>query len=110
MGWDSTGPSQWKGRAEYPAGEGILEPPRPTLLLCLKVQGSTEMHVSCSKRQQRHSVRHKWIGEDGRWIWVDRGGIESSPGEILREKRSARVGIPRLAPRSPATSGSSSTA
>jgi hypothetical protein len=28
----------------------------------------------------------KWIGEDGRWIWVDRGGLEASPESVLRER------------------------
>ena len=28
----------------------------------------------------------KWIGENGSWVWVDRGGLEASPKELLQEK------------------------
>jgi len=27
----------------------------------------------------------KWIGKDG-WVWVDRGGMDANPKEILKEK------------------------
>jgi hypothetical protein len=43
------------------------------------------MHVANSGNKGMRAGT-KWIGENGNWVWVDRGGIDANPKEILDEK------------------------
>lgn len=43
------------------------------------------MHVA-NAGNQNIRMGTRWIGQDGRWVWVDRGGLESSPATLLREQ------------------------
>lgn len=82
MGWDSTGPQEVEGHGDYPS-EGIWNAATTYHFVC-KYAGGVEMHVASSGTNGIRSGT-KWIGENGHWIWVDRGGLESSPSTILQE-------------------------
>ena len=83
MGWDSAGPVSVEGKGEYP-GEGIWDAATRYSFFATYSDG-TVMHLA---NDQGQGVREgtKWIGDDGRWIWVSRGGIEASDPKILRER------------------------
>ena len=58
-----------------------------TYYFVAKYRGSVEMHVA---NDGNKGIRGgtKWIGANGHWIWVDRGGLESEPKSLLQEKLS----------------------
>ncbi|MDQ2730132.1 MAG: gfo/Idh/MocA family oxidoreductase, partial [Armatimonadota bacterium] len=84
MGWDNTGPRtiQTKG-AEYPA-TGIYDT-ATTYHFVATYAGGTEMHVANGGNENIRSGT-KWIGENGHWVWVDRGGLEAEPKSLLQDK------------------------
>ncbi len=83
MGWDNTGPVEIEGSGEYPS-TGIWDA-ATTYHFVARYRGGVEMHVAnAGNRRIRSGTR--WIGEDGRWVWVDRGGLEASPPSLLRER------------------------
>ena len=83
MGWDHTGPVEIEGTGYYP-NEGIWDA-ATTYFFVAKYRKGVEMHVANGGNQ---GVRGgtKWIGEDGRWVWVDRGGFDANPKSLLQEK------------------------
>jgi predicted dehydrogenase len=83
MGWDHTGPIEVQGSGNYPA-EGIWDA-ATTYYFVAKYRGGVEMHVA---NDGNKGIRGgtKWIGANGHWIWVDRGGLESEPKNLLQEK------------------------
>ncbi len=83
MGWDSTGPTEVEGKGEYPT-EGIWNA-ATTYHFVAKYKGGVEMHVANGGNAGIRSGT-KWIGENGNWVWVDRGGLEAGPTSILQEK------------------------
>jgi len=83
MGWDSTGPMEVEGKGDYPL-EGIWNA-ATTYHFVAKYKGGVEMHVANSGNANIRSGT-KWIGENGNWVWVDRGGLEANPATILQEK------------------------
>lgn len=83
MGWDNAGPIEVEGSGEFPK-TGIWDA-ATTYYFVAKYRGGVEMHVA---NGGNHNIRSgtKWIGADGRWVWVDRGGLEANPPELLRER------------------------
>lgn len=80
MGWDNTGPEEVEGKGTYPS-EGIWNAATDYHFVA-KYKGGTDMHVANGGNQGIRGGT-KWIGENGSWIWVDRGGIEASKQSIL---------------------------
>jgi len=83
MGWDHTGPIEIEGTGEYPT-TGIWDA-ATTYYFVAKYRGGVEMHVANGGNRGIRGGT-KWIGADGRWVWVDRGGLEANPPELLRER------------------------
>ena len=83
MGWDLTGPLEIEGSATYPT-EGIFDA-AITYHYVAKYLGGVEMHVA---NDGNRSIRSgtRWIGEDGRWVRVDRGVLEAEPKLLLQER------------------------
>ena len=82
MGWDETGPLEIEGSAQWPA-EGIWDAAM-TYHFVAKYAGGVEMHVA-NDGNKGIRMGTRWIGQDGSWIWVDRGSLESSPKTLIRE-------------------------
>ncbi len=83
MGWDETGPVEVEGTANYP-DEGIWDAATQYHFVA-KYKNGTEMHVANGGNKGIRSGT-KWIGENGNWVWVDRGGLEANPASLLLEK------------------------
>ena len=84
MGWDTTGPVKITPvEANYPK-EGIWDAATTYHFIATYATG-VEMHVANSGTAGIRSGT-KWIGENGDWVWVDRGGLDASPKSILQEK------------------------
>ncbi len=83
MGWDSTGPVEIEGTGDYPT-EGIWNAATKYYFVS-KYRGGVEMHVANGGNKGIRSGT-KWIGENGQWVWVDRGGLEANPRTLLQEK------------------------
>nr|WP_309685913.1 Gfo/Idh/MocA family oxidoreductase [Armatimonas sp.] len=82
MDWDTTGPQEIEGTGSYP-DTGIWDAATTYHFVC-KYAGGVEMHVANGGNA---GVRGgtKWIGENGNWIWVDRGGLDANPKSLLSE-------------------------
>lgn len=83
MGWDNTGPIEIEGTGEYPTS-GIWDAATRYYFVAT-YRGGVEMHVANGGNQGIRGGT-KWIGADGRWVWVDRGGIDANPKSLLRER------------------------
>lgn len=81
LGLDRTGPVSVAGRGEYPA-EGFYDVPVRYDFTCVYETG-VEINVTDASRNRMGT---KWIGADGRWIFVTRGGLEASHPAILKEQ------------------------
>lgn len=83
MGWDNTGPVEIEGKGDYPA-DGIWNAATAYHFVA-KYRNGVEMHVANDGNQ---GIRHgtKWIGDKGAWVWVDRGGIDANPRNLLQEQ------------------------
>ena len=82
MGWDNTGPVEVEGTGQYP-DTGIWDA-ATTYYFVAKYRGGVEMHVANGGNKGVRSGT-KWIGADGRWVWVDRGGFDANPKSLLTE-------------------------
>jgi len=83
MGWDNTGPIEVEGSGQYPE-TGIWDA-ATSYYFVAKYRGGVEMHLANGGNKGIRGGT-KWIGADGRWVWVDRGGLEAGPESILRER------------------------
>ena len=83
MGWDNNGPIEIEGSGKYPT-EGIWDAATEYYFVC-KYRGGVEMHVANGGNKGIRGGT-KWIGENGNWIWVDRGGLEANPPKLLEER------------------------
>jgi len=81
LGFDYEGPYEIEGHCEYPK-DGLWNTATKYRLTAKYPKGIT-MTIAGGHRDIRSGT--KWIGEDG-WVWVDRGGIDANPKEILKEK------------------------
>ncbi len=85
MGWDHSGPLEVEGHATWPT-EGIWDAPINYHFVA-KYLGGVEMHVANIGHRDIPDIRSgtRWIGENGHWIWVDRGTLQSEPASLLHE-------------------------
>jgi predicted dehydrogenase len=81
LGFDYEGPHEIEGHGEYPK-DGLWNTATKYRLTAKYPKGIT-MTIAGGHRDIRGGT--KWIGEDG-WVWVDRGGMDANPKEILKEK------------------------
>ena len=81
MGWDNTGPVSIEGAGVYP-DEGIWDAAMTYSFTATYADG-TEMIVANAHGD--HRMGTKWIGENGHWIWVDRGNQDSYPKNLLTD-------------------------
>ncbi|MCB1125429.1 MAG: Gfo/Idh/MocA family oxidoreductase [Verrucomicrobiae bacterium] len=83
MDWDNSGPSEIKGQGEFPPRDAIWN-------TCTKYRiemqypDNVEMVMAGGHGDIRGGT--KWIGSDG-WVWVDRGGFDSSKDEFKEFSR-----------------------
>lgn len=86
MGWDNTGPVEIEGTGSYP-DTGIWDA-ATTYYFVSKYRAemgrTVEMHVANGGNKGIRGGT-KWIGADGRWVWVDRGGFDANPKSLLTE-------------------------
>jgi predicted dehydrogenase len=82
MGFDQTGPYEVEGQGEYPARDAVWNT-AGRYRVTARYAGGVTMVVAGGHDDIRSGTR--WIGEDG-WIWVDRGGLESSPAALLKSE------------------------
>jgi len=81
LGFDYEGPHEIEGRGEYPK-DGLWNTATKYRLTAKYPKGIT-MIIAGGHRDIRGGT--KWIGEDG-WVWVDRGGMDANPKDVLKEK------------------------
>ena len=82
MGWDNTGPISVVGTGDYPT-EGIWNA-ATTYHFVATYRGGIDMHVANDGNQGIRSGT-KWYGENGQWVWVDRGGLDANPKSLLND-------------------------
>ena len=82
LGTEHTGPVELDPiYADFPK-TGIWDAATRYRIECLFANGA-KMIVQNAEGQ--HRMGAKWVGSDG-WVWVDRGGFETSPPELAKEK------------------------
>jgi predicted dehydrogenase len=81
LGFDYEGPHEIEGHGEYPK-DGLWNTATKYRLVAKYPKGIT-MIIAGGHGDIRSGT--KWLGEDG-WVWVDRGGMDANPKEILKEK------------------------
>lgn len=82
LGTDYTGPVEVNPiHADFPA-TGIWDAATRYRVECTYANG-VKMILQNSEGQ--HRMGAKWIGTDG-WVWVDRGGFETFPKSLMKEK------------------------
>jgi predicted dehydrogenase len=92
IGRDATGPVSFEGYAPFEP-EGIYDSPKTYRCYCRYADG---VELIVADNQQVRSGA-KWYGENGDWIWVDRGRYEASTPKIY----SSRIEAGELRLRSP---------
>ncbi|OFW57207.1 MAG: dehydrogenase, partial [Candidatus Solincola sediminis] len=81
LGFDYEGPSEIEGTGEYPK-DGLWNTATKYRLTAKYPKGIT-MIIAGGHGDIRGGT--KWTGQDG-WVWVDRGGMDAQPKEILKEQ------------------------
>ncbi|MGH8016742.1 MAG: Gfo/Idh/MocA family protein, partial [Opitutaceae bacterium] len=80
---EHTGPVEIKGSGVFPK-DGVFDAPTVYKVDCRYASGVTITLANASQLEMGMGTR--WIGEDGRWIWVTRNGIQASnPPELWNE-------------------------
>ncbi|MCL4176720.1 MAG: Gfo/Idh/MocA family oxidoreductase [Verrucomicrobia bacterium] len=77
LDFDGTGPLEIEGKGEFPPEDAIWNT-CTNYRVTLKYPGDVTMIMAGGHADIRGGT--KWIGTDG-WVWVDRGGFESSNPE-----------------------------
>jgi len=91
MGWDGTGPVEVEGRGEYPT-TGLWNTATKYRVTCKYANGVT-LVIAGGDPAVRQGTR--WIGDRG-WVWCDRGGFETEPKQLLKERIGpAEIHLPR---------------
>jgi predicted dehydrogenase len=80
LGFDYAGPVKVTGKGEFPT-TGIYNSPTRYWVEAVYADGTPIVLAGGYPEIQGGT---KWIGEDG-WVWVDRGGFESEPAQLVRE-------------------------
>ena len=84
LGCDRSGPVSFEGSCPDDR-EGIYDSPKSYRIECEYANG-IKMLVADGKYVRGGT---KWIGENGDWVWVDRGRLEASRPEILKARLEA---------------------
>lgn len=79
---DHSGPVSFEGYAPYEPEGGIYDSPKTYKITC-KYANGVEMIVADNSQVQSGT---KWYGENGEWVWVDRGRYDAST-PTLRESK-----------------------
>ncbi|HOR98555.1 MAG TPA: Gfo/Idh/MocA family oxidoreductase [Kiritimatiellia bacterium] len=74
---DTSGPVAFEGYAPFEA-DGIFDSPKTYRFSCRYADG-VEMTVADSRQVKSGTT---WYGENGEWVWVDRGRFDASTPEI----------------------------
>jgi len=74
---DTSGPVTFEGYAPFEV-DGICDSPKTYRFSCRYADG-VEMTVADSRQVKSGTT---WYGENGEWVWVDRGRFAASPPEI----------------------------
>jgi predicted dehydrogenase len=82
MNWDKTGPYEVEGAGEYPAPTELWNAAK-RYRVTAKYAGGVTMTIAGGHADIRSGT--KWIGDQG-WIWVDRGGTDAYPAELLKSE------------------------
>lgn len=91
MGCERTGPMEIEGQGEYPA-DGLWNT-ATKYRLTAKYRNGMTLIIAGGHPDIRGGTR--WIGERG-WVWVDRGGLDAEPKQLLRETIGAgEINLPR---------------
>jgi predicted dehydrogenase len=77
LGFDNSGPMEVEGHGEFPPQDAVWNT-ATKYRIELKYPGGLPMTIAGGHKDIRAGT--KWIGTDG-WVWVDRGGFESSHEE-----------------------------
>jgi len=80
LGLERTGPVEIEGRGVYPK-DGLYNTPTEYRFTCKYANGVT-MTVANNKQLLQGA---KWYGENGKWIYVNRGKLEANPASVLDE-------------------------
>jgi predicted dehydrogenase len=91
MGWDQTGPRKiepidWT----LPKRSNLYDAPHQYEFKSTYADGIT-MTVASESRMPKEFTQisgggTQWLGEDGQWVWVNRGGIRTNPGNLANAK------------------------
>jgi len=86
MGTEYTGPVEVQGVGEYPR-DGLYDAAVNYRFECKYAPGASPVasdgFTMIVSNKERGGA--KWEGSDG-WVWVDRGGIDANPKELLESK------------------------
>jgi predicted dehydrogenase len=80
LGFDLTGPVEISGKGDFPT-TGIYNSPTRYWVEALYADG-TPLIIAGGYPEIQSGT--KWIGDRG-WVWVDRGGFESQPANLVTE-------------------------
>ncbi len=80
LGFERTGPVEIEGRGVYPK-DGLYNVATEYRFTCKYANGVT-MTVANNKQLLQGA---KWYGENGKWIYVNRGKLEANPASVLDE-------------------------
>ena len=92
MDYDHTGPVEVEGKLwQVPPDSNLFNAPFSYEFLCKYADGAT-MRVASRKEMPKdvydvavgHDIGIMWYGENGRWIWVGRPGINAHPKGLLQ--------------------------
>jgi predicted dehydrogenase len=89
---DNSGPTAVWGQGEYPPRDAVWNA-APTFKVECEYADDLHMTIASSSKQpkgqpidhSKHLSGTKWYGEDGQWIYVDRGRFESNPDNLAKE-------------------------
>ena len=86
MGTEYTGPIEVQGAGEYPM-DGLYNAATNYRFECKYAPGASPVapdgFTMIMSNKERGGA--KWEGSDG-WVWVDRGGIDANPKELLQTR------------------------
>jgi predicted dehydrogenase len=83
LGFDEEGPVKiYDAKGVYPK-DGTYDVPTAYKFTCKYANGVDI--VVANAAQLEHSMGPCWYGEDGKWIHVNRGGVQASDDSILKE-------------------------